>query len=125
MQVLDVDYCYSLSNESAEQPAPGFYIQNVNAFLDASLKSANFKLKGAIVGINGLLDFYNDDQRIAYMSSYDMIKIVPVLHRCAIGFIGMKPRYKYLAFKKYKDKLIALDKKGFLTTWSIITGKIL
>ena len=59
------------------------------------------------------------------MANYDTIKIVPVLHRCAIGFIGMRPRHKYLAFKKIKDKLIALDKKGFLTTWSIITGKIL
>ena len=77
------------------------------------------------MGINGLLDFYSADQRIAYMSSYETIKIVPVLHRCAIGFIGMKPRNKYLAFKKSRDKLIALDKKGFLTTWSIITGKIL
>ena len=59
------------------------------------------------------------------MSSFSSIKIVPVLHRCAIGFIGMKQRHKYLAFKKIRDKVIALDKKGFLTTWSIITGKIL
>ena len=59
------------------------------------------------------------------MSSFSSIKIVPVLHRCAIGFIGMKHRQKYLAFKKIKDKIIALDKMGYFTTWSIITGKIL
>lgn len=59
------------------------------------------------------------------MSSYDAIKIVPVLHRSVIGFIGMRQRHKYIAFKKSKDKLIALDKKGYLTTWSVETGKIL
>ncbi|CDW78106.1 wd-40 repeat protein [Stylonychia lemnae] len=126
LQVIDDEYVYSLSNESEIQKSSGFYIQNANQFLEKQGKDAsNFKLKGAIVGCNDLLDYYKEDQRIAYMSNYDSIKIVPVLHRCAIGFIGMRERKKYLAFKKQKDKLIALDKKGTLTTWSIQTGKIL
>jgi hypothetical protein len=59
------------------------------------------------------------------MSSYESIKIVPVLHRNVIGFIGMKPREEYIIFKKVRDRLIALDKKGRITIWSVLTGKVL
>ena len=51
---------------------------------------------------------------------------MPVLHRNAISFFGMKDRVNYLAFKKIKDMLIAFDhKEMLLTTWSVITGKII
>ena len=72
-----------------------------------------------------MLDYYKDDQRIAYISSYDVIRIVPLLHRTVLGFIGMRPRDEYLAFRRFKDKLYALDKLGALTTWSVTTGKVL
>jgi hypothetical protein len=59
------------------------------------------------------------------MSNYESIKIVPVLHRNVIGFIGMRPREDYIVFKRVRDRLIALDKKGRITTWSILTGKVM
>ena len=59
------------------------------------------------------------------MASYESIKIVPVLHRSVLGFIGMKPREDYLVFKKSRDRLMALDRKGRVTTWSVLTGKVL
>jgi hypothetical protein len=59
------------------------------------------------------------------MSTYDSVKIVPLLHRNAINFIGMKPRSEYLTYREIQDRVIALDKEGILTTWSIQTGKIL
>jgi hypothetical protein len=71
-----------------------------------------------------LLDYYKDDQRLAYISSYDCIRIVPLLHRSTLGFIGMRPRKEYLSFRKFKDKFMALDKKGNITTWNVLTGKI-
>ena len=71
-----------------------------------------------------MLDYYKDDQRLAYISSYDVIRIVPLLHRSTVGFIGMRPRKEYLSFRKFKSKLMALDKKGNITTWSVLTGKI-
>lgn len=37
----------------------------------------------------------------------------------------MRPRREYLAFRKYNDKLYALDKLGGVTVWSVITGKVL
>lgn len=72
-----------------------------------------------------MLDYYKDDQRIAYISSYDTIRIVPLLHRSVLGFIGMRPRNEYLAFRKFKDRLLALDKLGAITTWGITTGKVI
>jgi hypothetical protein len=123
--VIDSDYCYSLSNESSTQGRPGFYIQNIAAFLSQSKDTSNFKLKSAIVGQNDLLDYYKDDQRIAYNSSYDVIRIVPLLHRTILGFIGMRPRNEYLAFKRFKSRLMALDRFGTLTEWDVLTGKVM
>lgn len=37
----------------------------------------------------------------------------------------MRPRNEYLAFRKFKDRLLALDKLGALTTWGVTTGKVL
>jgi hypothetical protein len=36
----------------------------------------------------------------------------------------MRPRKEYLSFRKFKDKFMALDKKGNITTWNVLTGKI-
>lgn len=48
-----------------------------------------------------------------------------MLHRTLLGFIGMRPRNEYLAFRKFHDRLLALDKFGALTMWSVLTGKVL
>jgi hypothetical protein len=125
LQVIDSDYCYSLSNESSNQGRPGFYIQNISSFINAGTnQTGNFRLKPSTVGQNDLLDYYKDDQRLAYISSYDCIRIVPLLHRSTLGFIGMRPRKEYLGFRKYQDKIMALDKRGNITTWNVLTGKV-
>jgi hypothetical protein len=36
----------------------------------------------------------------------------------------MRPRKEYLGFRKYKERIFALDKKGNFTTWFVLTGKI-
>ena len=36
----------------------------------------------------------------------------------------MRPRKEYLGFRKYQDKIMALDKRGNITTWSVLTGKV-
>ena len=71
-----------------------------------------------------MIDFSSDNQRLSYMQDYDMIQIVPSLHRNVINFMGMLDRSQYLATKKLKDKFIALDKRNVLTTWNSVTGKL-
>jgi len=77
------------------------------------------------VGRTGVIDYSRANQRLVYLSSFEAVSIVPVLHRNTIAFIGMKPKEEYLVTKKLKDKFIALDRENNLTTWSVLTGKML
>lgn len=65
---------------------------NLTNFTDKDDEVHVLKLKSAIVGLNSLIDYYLEDERIAYMSDFEQIKIVPILHRNVINFIGMKKR---------------------------------
>ena len=77
-----------------------------------------------MVGKSALFDYYCDDERFAYLESFERFKIVPLLHRNTINFFGMQKRDSYVGFKKDKDIFIALDKHDRLTTWSLCTGKV-
>jgi hypothetical protein len=59
------------------------------------------------------------------MVSYETIMIVPSLHRNVISFFGMPPRSEVICFRKLHDRIIILDDKNTLKTWSITTGKLL
>jgi hypothetical protein len=48
-----------------------------------------------------------------------------MLHRNTIAFVGMSNREEYLVTKVIKDRFIALDKRNQLTSWDIVTGKII
>ena len=76
------------------------------------------------VGCQGLIDFSHQNQRLVYQSSYNAIEVVPVLHRNTIAFVGMSEREDYLATKVIDDRFLALDKRNFLTSWDIVTGKL-
>ena len=59
------------------------------------------------------------------MHDYELINIIPPLHRNTINFIGMSKRSHYIATKKIKDRFIALDSvKNSLFTWNILNGKL-
>jgi hypothetical protein len=42
-----------------------------------------------------------------------------------VSFVGMDERDQYLATKVIDDKFVALNRNNRLTTWSILTGKVL
>lgn len=72
-----------------------------------------------------MLDWNSEYSRLSFLKSFDMLSIVPALHRNTIAFIGMAARKDYLATKVIKDKFIALDRKNHLFCWSVVTGKLL
>jgi len=76
------------------------------------------------VGCQGLIDFSHSNQRLVFLSSFDNIEVIPVLHRNTISFIGMEKRDKYLAARVLEDKFVTLDKHNVLRTWGVLTGKI-
>lgn len=78
-----------------------------------------------MVGCQGNIDFSNDNQRIAFLASFDSIEVLPLMHRNAISFIGMQERSTYIATKVDKDRFIALNNNNVLTTWNILTGKLI
>lgn len=70
-----------------------------------------------------MLMYYQHEERIAFQSDFQTIKIVPVLHRNVLTFFGMRERHEYLAYKRIKDVFIALDNKGVLSSWNVTSGK--
>lgn len=102
----------------------GVYFYDINELATKKEDGVNFRIKKAIVGKSTLFDYYRDDERFAYLESFERFKIVPLLHRNTINFIGMQKRDNYVGFKKDLDILIALDKHNRLTTWSACTGKV-
>jgi len=81
-------------------------------------------LDDTLAGVNGLIDFSIENNRLSYMVDYQTIQIVPILHRNVVNFMGMLDRHHYIATKRIKDKFMALDTRGFITCWSCVTGKL-
>ncbi|CDW75557.1 wd-40 repeat protein [Stylonychia lemnae] len=125
LQLIDGNFIYSMTNDCpTKNLTSGFYFYDLNQLIEKAEESFNFKLKGALVGHNNLIDYYRQDERIAYMTDYEEIKIVPILHRNTINLFVMQKRKNYVGYSRVKDKLIALDKNNVLTTWNITTGKV-
>jgi hypothetical protein len=85
----------------------------------------SYLLQSIQVSCQSLIDFSHQNQRLVYLSSYDKIDVVPVLHRNTISFVGMSEREDYLATKVIDDKFIALSNRNILTTWCITNGKMI
>ncbi|CDW84531.1 wd-40 repeat protein [Stylonychia lemnae] len=126
LQLIDDKYIYAVMNKSKELGRQsGFYFQNLDQLISKSEQAQTFRLKNALVGQLTFLSYFRNDERMAYMSDYESIKIIPVLHRNTISFFGIRKKENYVLFKKNQDKLIALDYDNVLSTYSIATGKIL
>jgi hypothetical protein len=102
LQVIDHIYIYGLMNQSSElKSANGFYFQNLNTLLNKQLESQFFKMKNALVGQMNKLEYYKFEERMAFMTDYESIKIIPVLHRNTINFFGIKEKESYVCFAKF------------------------
>lgn len=103
----------------------GFYFQNLSSLLNKEDDDQTFKMKRALVGKSNYLSYYRSDERLAYMTDYESVKIIPVLHRNTIALFGINKMTNYICFYKNGDRLIALDYNNVLTTYSLSTGKVL
>lgn len=89
-------------------------------------KDYSYLLTGAIqVGCQGHIDFSHENERLIFLSSYDNIEVIPLLHRNTTSFIGMKNRNTFLATRVVDGRFIGLGNKGKLYSWDLITGKLL
>jgi hypothetical protein len=77
------------------------------------------------VGCQGLFDFSDENQRLIFLSSFEKIMVIPMLHRNTARYMGMKDRKNYLATKVMNGRFIALSKKGKIYIWDQITGLLM
>jgi len=71
------------------------------------------------------LDFDTFNDRFAFFCEFGVFRITPPLHKNSMKYFGMAHRDHYLALTRIKDKFLAIDKQNFITTWSMVTGKML
>lgn len=118
----DNNYLYTLSHKRGDISS-GFRLYDIENCINKG-QDLSYLLSRVQVGCQGLIDFSHTNQRLVFLSSYDNIEVVPVLHRNTISFIGMSKRESYIATRVIDDKFIALSKKNQLTTWGTLNGKV-
>lgn len=120
--LTDNNFLYTLSHKRPEKNiGSGFRLYDVWNCIQTG-QDLSYPLSRVQVGCQPLIDFSQKNQRFVFQSSFDMIEVMPVLHRNSIYFMGMGERSDYLVTKVIEDKFIALDKNNFITTWSTMTG---
>lgn len=107
--------------KKSEKRKQGFYVFKVLEDKELAIDTS-FLL---VECMTSKLDFSGDNQRLTYALDYDQIQIIPVIHRNTINFMGMLNRKNYLVTKRDQDKFHVLDKFSRITTWSLITGKLI
>ena len=120
---MDNRYLYTLSNKTEKKPE-GFYIMDIQNYIKYK-EVTNYFLDHSIVGENGVVDFSADNERLINLVNYELIKVVPPLHRNVINFMGMDRRENYISCKKNQDVFIALSKNNVLSSWNIMNGKLI
>lgn len=64
------------------------------------------------VGCQGLIDYSETNERLVYLTSYDKITVIPMLHRNTTSFIGMRERKSYLASRIILGQFAAISVEG-------------
>ena len=59
------------------------------------------------------------------MEDYNTIVVIPVPQLNVINFGGMKNKHDYLIWREKNGFFTALDRNGWLNTWSLLTGNLL
>ena len=101
----------------------GFFVFDIAKMLQGNI--SKYKLGGAMGGVCSCLDNSKFSDRFSYVQNYDTISIVPFPHLNLINCIGMGQKHEYLIWREKNGFFTALDKKGKLLTWSLVSGKLL
>ena len=72
-----------------------------------------------------MIDSSQFSDRISFIKDYDSIGVVPFPHLNRINCIGMGHKEEYLIWREKNGFFTALDRRGNLITWSILSGKLL
>ena len=101
----------------------GLYVYNTDTMFKGRIQK--YKLMSTVGGHCSLLDDSKFGDRISLIQSYDNIIMIPLPHLNLLNCVGMGHKSEYLIWREKDGFFTALDKRSYLRTWSLITGKML
>ena len=102
---------------------PGFYIYDIERLLNGKVEK--YKISSAIGGVNFHIDKSSFSNRFSFIQNYSQITVIPFPHLNSIKCAGMSQMQDYLMWREKNGFFTALDKRGRLMTWTLLTGKLL
>ena len=84
-----------------------------------------YKLAKAIGGVCCHLENSLFSDRLSFVSNYNTITVLPYPHQNIINVVGMSQKHEYLIWRQKNGFFTALDNQGELSTWSLLSGKLL
>ena len=97
---------------------------NVKALFRGAIERYKISLYGT-GGCSSLIEYNSNKGRLAHMEDYDTIVVMSLPQLNTINFIGMGNKHEYLMWREKRGFFTALNRKGDLQTWSILTGKLM
>ena len=86
-------------------------------------KVDRYKLAATVGGQANIIDDSKFGDRFTFIQSFDNIVMIPFPHLNILNCIGMGHSTEYLIWREKNGFFTALDKRGNLQTWSLLTGK--
>ena len=75
----------------------GFYIFSVQALLRGSVE--NFLVTETVSGLCSQIEYNPYTERIAYMTDYNSVVVIPIPHLNTVNGIGMENKHEYLIWR--------------------------
>ena len=66
----------------------------------------------AVVGCNNQIAFNEESNRLAILSDFEKVRLMPMLHHNTMQFRDMEKRSEYLFGRQIKDRFTAVTKEG-------------
>lgn len=102
----------------------GLYCIDIGSLIGYNCLTA-FKLSNAISGVRDIIEFGPDSQRVSFLTNWNQLSMLSFPHTNTVHFLGMRQKKDYLIWRSKNGFFCALDRKGVLSTWSMVTGDLL
>jgi len=94
---IDSHYIYALRQGSSAREA-GLYLYDARALSEGNKRFEPLMLQRTVIG-STWLEFNFRNERLAVMTDYSEIKLIPLLHRNVMSIVGLPANERFLAFR--------------------------
>ena len=101
----------------------GLFVFDVDAMFTGSIQK--YKLLSTVGGQCNLIDNSKFANSFSIIQSFDNIIMIPFPHLNLMNCVGMGHKSEYMIWRSKNGFFTALDKRGILTTWALLNGKML